>query len=147
MLFYAFIDEPNKPPLRHSIIIYQKRKRVVGDETIPEKTRILDPDYNGIFKVVDNDPDIDVIKKRMDERKKEYNEGKKHPVLIGPMEDIDEVKKLRYELRPKTAEERVAALEEENERLKALAKRGSKTVASEKTDAKSTTKQEKKNEE
>jgi len=109
-IYYAYVDRPGEKPLRQGIIIYQKPKRTVGDAVIPEKSLIVFPNADGVFTVNDDGVDAKITHTGMKRAMERKNKGQKHPVLIGPVDNFNEILKQRYEQRPKTDAEQNAAL-------------------------------------
>jgi len=123
--YFAYVDCPGQPPLRQPILAVQERKRMVGDESIPERSRLFIPDGNGVITVDEQDQDykkvLAAIKRKMDGSNIDGQPKK----MVGPFFDTDDgisgymhARAEAEKERPKTTEEQVAIVRAENATLR-----------------------------
>ncbi len=120
-IYYAYATvELNERIFRQEICYFQERKKMVGDEILPERAADpLKPDANGVFTLPRENPNFNLMVKAIEKKAKVENaKNPDHPRIVGPADTYEEVLVLAVKSRPQTDAEQAAVLKEENVRLK-----------------------------
>lgn len=129
--YFAIVQIPGTRLFKQPIHIYSQPQETVGNVVIKaERSRVINPDADGIYRVEDVDWKKKQVQAAFALAQERHNHPGHPPRLLGPFMDDDPKTVKNPETgyrkaqiaavtsRPKTAEEKVAILESENEKLK-----------------------------
>ena len=87
---FAVVDRPGEIPYRQEVITLQKKKRMVGGDTMPEESDSLTPDGRGLYHIgTPEGPYYDARMKALLAKMKRENIKGAPPRILGPFFDDD----------------------------------------------------------